>query len=90
MVINVGLVGPKARPKGVTDGHQVNIPELRANRSRLHIDSLMGLCLHHPVLVKWRIESYILNPPFSISQFVQARSGADMSAGKDMCNLGAA
>ena len=23
-----GLVGPKARPKGVTDGQQVNIPAL--------------------------------------------------------------
>ena len=28
MVIIPGLVGPKARPKGVVDGHQVNIPEL--------------------------------------------------------------
>jgi hypothetical protein len=27
MVISVGLVDPKARPKGVVDGHQVNIPE---------------------------------------------------------------
>jgi hypothetical protein len=26
MIINPGLVGPKARPKGVVDGQQVNIP----------------------------------------------------------------
>ena len=25
-LIRVGLVGPKARPKGVADGEQVNIP----------------------------------------------------------------
>jgi len=28
MSINSGLVGPKARPKGVVDGHTVNIPRL--------------------------------------------------------------
>ena len=28
MIINPGLVGPKARPKGVVDGQQVNIPVL--------------------------------------------------------------
>ncbi len=26
-LIRVGLVGPKPRPKGVGDGHLVNIPE---------------------------------------------------------------
>ena len=26
MTINPGLAGPKARPKGVVDGQQVNIP----------------------------------------------------------------
>jgi len=26
MAITPGLVGPKARPKGVVDGHKVNIP----------------------------------------------------------------
>ena len=26
MAVNHGLVGPKVRPKGVTDGQQVNIP----------------------------------------------------------------
>jgi len=26
MAITPGLVGPKARPKGVVDGHTVNIP----------------------------------------------------------------
>ncbi len=26
--VGSGLVGPKARPKGVVEGHQVNIPEL--------------------------------------------------------------
>ena len=30
MLINPGLVGPKARLKGVVDGQQVNIPALRA------------------------------------------------------------
>ena len=28
-LIRVGLVGPKPRPKGVGDGHPVNIPEPR-------------------------------------------------------------
>ncbi len=28
MIIIPGLVGPKARPKGVVDGQQVNIPVL--------------------------------------------------------------
>ncbi len=32
--IDPGLVGPKARPNGVVDGHPVNIPELR--RMRYH------------------------------------------------------
>lgn len=27
-IIDVGLVGPKMRPKGVVDGQQVNIPAL--------------------------------------------------------------
>ena len=31
-LIGVGLVGPKARPKGVADGQQVNIPVPRENR----------------------------------------------------------
>ena len=29
MMIILGLGGPKARPKGVVDGQQVNIPALR-------------------------------------------------------------
>ena len=29
MAVIGGLVGPKARPKGVVDGQQVNIPALR-------------------------------------------------------------
>ena len=29
MTINLGLVGPKPKPKGVGDGQQVNIPALR-------------------------------------------------------------
>jgi hypothetical protein len=28
MLISVGLIGPKARPRGVTDGQQVKIPVL--------------------------------------------------------------
>ncbi len=43
MVISVGLVDPKPRPRGVTDGHQVNIPELQANRPLSYVDSLDGL-----------------------------------------------
>ena len=31
-LIRSGLVGPKARPNGVADGHPVNIPELRWRR----------------------------------------------------------
>ena len=27
MFVSAGLVGPKPRPKGVGDGHPVNIPE---------------------------------------------------------------
>ena len=30
--IGVGLVGPKVRPKGVTDGQQANIPAPRMDR----------------------------------------------------------
>ena len=30
--VRPGLVGPKARPKGVVDGQQVNIPVLLMNR----------------------------------------------------------
>ena len=30
--VRPGLVGPKARPKGVVDGQQVNIPVLPVNR----------------------------------------------------------
>ena len=29
MFVSSGLVGPKPRPKGVGDGHPVNIPELQ-------------------------------------------------------------
>ena len=39
-----GLVGPKARPKGVTDGQQVNIPVLRKDRPRVFEDSFVSLC----------------------------------------------
>ena len=35
MLINQGLVGPKPRPKGVGDGHLVNIPEPPVNRYQL-------------------------------------------------------
>ena len=28
MAVKVGLVSPKAKPKGAVDGYQVNIPEL--------------------------------------------------------------
>jgi len=41
--IGVGLVGPKARPKGVADGEQVNIPVPHENRSGFEFDSLVGL-----------------------------------------------
>ena len=42
--LDPGLVDPKARPKGVTDGYQVNIPELLTSRSRVVAESLSGLC----------------------------------------------
>ena len=32
MSVNGGLGGPKAKPKGVVDGQQVNIPALPHNR----------------------------------------------------------
>ena len=35
MLIISGLVGPKARPQGVVDGQQVNIPVLLAIRQKL-------------------------------------------------------
>ena len=41
--IGVGLVGPKARPKGVTDGQQVNIPVPRGDRQRKLVESSAGL-----------------------------------------------
>ena len=47
--IGVGLVGPKARPKGVADGEQVNIPAPRMHRQGEEVESLSGLCLSHPV-----------------------------------------
>ena len=42
-VIDVGLVGPKVRPKGVADGQQVNIPALHEDRQRAVADSFSGL-----------------------------------------------
>ena len=39
----MGLVGPKARLKGVTDGQQVNIPVLQVDRPRVDVDILFGL-----------------------------------------------
>lgn len=54
--IGVGLVGPKARPKGVADGQQVNIPAPRRYRQRELLDSLIGLCLFHPGLLQLSLE----------------------------------
>ena len=48
----MGLVGPKARLKGVTDGQQVNIPALQEDRQRVIVEILVSLCLHHSVLEK--------------------------------------
>ena len=42
MVIIPGLVGPKARLKGVVDGHQVNIPELLAYSKERRISVLLA------------------------------------------------
>jgi hypothetical protein len=42
--IGVGLVGPKARPKGVADGQQVNIPVPRGDRQRMYPENLVCLC----------------------------------------------
>ena len=46
--IGVGSVGPKARPKGVVDGQQVNIPAPLGHRPGMQLESHMGhcLCLH--------------------------------------------
>ena len=44
--IDVGLADPKARPKGVADGQQVNIPALPVHRHREPFDSFVGLFLH--------------------------------------------
>ena len=41
--IGVGLVGPKARPKGVADGQQVNIPAPRGHRPGFEFESSVGL-----------------------------------------------
>ena len=38
MLVIQGLVGPKPRPKGVRDGHPVNIPEPLLNRYQLRSD----------------------------------------------------
>lgn len=35
MLVICGLVGPKLRPKGVSDGQQVNIPVLNIDRYQL-------------------------------------------------------
>ena len=42
-VIGVGLVGPKARPNGVADGQQVNIPALHGDRQGVEVESLLVL-----------------------------------------------
>ena len=42
MVIIPGLVGPKARLKGVVDGHQVNIPELFVYSKERRISVLLA------------------------------------------------
>lgn len=42
MVIIPGLVGPKARLKGVVDGHQVNIPELFAYSKERRVSVLLA------------------------------------------------
>ena len=39
MFVSSGLVGPKSRSKGVDEGHQVNIPELRLSRYHLRGDA---------------------------------------------------
>ena len=43
MAVMVGLVGPKARPKGVVDGQQVNIPvpiyDVMAGRMEKNVSS---------------------------------------------------
>ena len=42
MVIIPGLVGPKARLKGVVDGHGVNIPQLLAYLKERRISVLLA------------------------------------------------
>ena len=58
----MGLVGPKARLKSVTDGQQVNIPALRFNRSRVLTDNLMSLWflpLCVPIVGMWGGRNYV-------------------------------
>ena len=51
MLIISGLVGPKARPQGVVDGQQVNIPVLQAIRPKLGV-----FCAGEVVLVQIRAD----------------------------------
>ena len=48
MTINQGLGGPKANPKGVTDGQPVNIPALAHHFQTItKVSSLGGLLDYH-------------------------------------------
>ena len=51
MFVSSGLVDPKSRPKGVDEGHQVNIPELRLSRYHLRGDALSKIVQPLDVLV---------------------------------------
>ena len=51
MFVSSGLVDPKSRPKGVDEGHQVNIPELRLSRYHLRGDALSKIVLPSDVQV---------------------------------------
>ncbi len=70
--IGVGLVGPKARPHGVADGQQVNIPAPRVHRPREEFDSFTGLCLCHCALecgisnIECRMDKSIFHIRYSI------------------------
>ena len=90
----MGLVGPKARPKGVTDGQQVNIPALPEDRQRVDVESSMSLCPHHTALVQFRVtgfgfRDFSRNSQLETRNFVRDQCGVDMFLGKESVILGA-
>ena len=65
MFVSSGSVGPKSRPKGVDEGHQVNIPELGLLRYHLRRDALEKIIRTSVVPVKCFLGLGQVNPPGS-------------------------